>query len=276
MSARAPFKWNSWVGRLLVVNVVVYVLAIAVFTGHWFTELVAFSPNTAWRAPWTFLTYMFVHFGPPLHLAGNMTILFLFGPAVEARMGRAFPLFYILCGIGGAAGSFVIAGFTTVDPFGSASAAVLGVALAYAYYWPEVENYVFPLPTPLESRWLVAALVSIYVALAVYLAATGVSDGPAHLAHLGGLVAAFAYLSVESWLANRNAPPITLRKTAAVLVHPSANAEQPREPERRATPTVPQNEVDRVLDKISASGLGSLTAEERRFLDDQSRKMRGT
>ena len=277
MSARASFKWNSWVGRILVVNTVMYVLAIAVFTGHWFTELVAFGPREAWQAPWTFFTYMFVHFGSPLHLALNLLILFVFGPAVETRMGRAFPLFYVLCGLGGAAGSFVVAAFTTVDPFGGASAAVLGVALAYASYWPEVENYVFPLPMPLESRWLVGALVLIYLAIAVSLMVTGASDGPAHLALLGGLVAGFAWLWVESLIANRNAPPVSLRKAAAVLVHPAANAEEPRSPERRAaTPGVTQDEVDRVLDKISASGIGSLTAEERRFLDDQSRKMRGT
>jgi hypothetical protein len=31
-------------------------------------------------------------------------------------------------------------------------------------------------------------------------------------------------------------------------------------------------EVDRVLDKISAHGIGSLTAEERRFLDEVSKR----
>jgi hypothetical protein len=33
-------------------------------------------------------------------------------------------------------------------------------------------------------------------------------------------------------------------------------------------------EMDRVLDKISRHGLASLTAAERRFLDDMSRQMR--
>jgi len=274
MSARVSFRWNSWVGRLLVVNTVVYVLAIAVFTGHWFTEIAAFSPRTAWHAPWTFLTYMFVHFGF-LHLSLNMLMLFVFGPAVEGRMGRAFPLFYVLCGLGGAAGSFVVAAFTTVDPFGGASAAVLGVALAFAYYWPDAEMFVFPLPVPVEARWLVTALAAIDVALAVYLAESGGSDGTAHLSHIGGLAAAFAYLGVESWLDSRETQAVSLRKTAAVLVHPAANAERPRAPERRAAPPGPvQNEVDRVLDKISANGIGSLTPDERRFLDDQSRRMR--
>ena len=51
---------------------------------------------------------------------------------------------------------------------------------------------------------------------------------------------------------------------------------------RRAAPSRPQAhqgadaatlaEVDRVLDKISAGGLASLTLEERRFLDAMSRR----
>jgi membrane associated rhomboid family serine protease len=274
MTARSPFRWNSWVGRFLVADTIVYVLAIAVFTGHWFTELVAFAPRTAWRAPWTFLSYMFVHLGF-LHLALNMLMLYVFGPAVEARMGRAFPLFYLLCGLGGAAGSFVVAAFTTVDPFVGASAAVLGVALAYAYYWPDAEMYVFPLPVPVEARWLVAVLAAIDVALAVYLAESGGGDGTAHLSYIGGLITGFAYLSVETWAAGRGRQPISLRKVAAVLVHPAANAEAPVAPLRReATPGPAQDEVDRVLDKISANGISSLTPEERRFLDDQSRRMR--
>ena len=61
-----------------------------------------------------------------------------------------------------------------------------------------------------------------------------------------------------------------------VLVHPSAEAA------RRATPSRPQGhhgadaatlaEVDRVLDKISAGGLASLTPDERLFLDAMSRR----
>ncbi|MGH7880872.1 MAG: rhomboid family intramembrane serine protease, partial [Candidatus Binataceae bacterium] len=35
----------------------------------------------------TLLTSQFLHAGP-LHLAGNMLYLFIFGPAVEARMGH--------------------------------------------------------------------------------------------------------------------------------------------------------------------------------------------
>lgn len=274
MNARSAFKVTPWVGRLMLANGIVYLLAITLFTGQWFGDLLAFSPHTAAREPWTFVTYMFVHFGF-LHLALNMLVLFVFGPAVEARMGRAFPLYYLWCGLGGAAGSFLVAAFTTVDPFGGASAAVLGVALAFAYYWPDAEMYVFPLPAPVPARWLVTALAAIDVALAVYLADVGGGDGTAHLAHIGGLATGLVYLLVQTRLTTRERHPVSLREAAPVLVDPAGQSARPA-PERRAPPPVAeQDEVDRVLDKISANGLASLTPEERRFLDDHSRRMRG-
>jgi hypothetical protein len=46
-------------------------------------------------------------------------------------------------------------------------------------------------------------------------------------------------------------------------------------PTRQEAPeTTPPEELDRVLDKISASGLESLTAEERRFLDEAAQRKR--
>src|SRR2546422_8531442 len=51
---------------------------------------------------------MFLHAGI-LHLVLNMLMLFFFGPSVEDRMGgRVFVLFYLLCGVGGAASSFIL------------------------------------------------------------------------------------------------------------------------------------------------------------------------
>ena len=47
-------------------------------------------------------TYMFIHAGL-LHLAFNMYALWLFGPRIEHTWGsRAFALFYLWCGLGGA------------------------------------------------------------------------------------------------------------------------------------------------------------------------------
>ena len=57
---------------------------------------------------------------------------------------------------------------------------------------------------------------------------------------------------------------------SARVARGSDAAAKPRRPERDAT----QAEIDRVLDKISAKGIESLTPAERRFLTELSRKMR--
>ena len=91
---------TPWVGRLIAANAVVLLLLMTVFTSPALAGLLQFNPYGAFARPWAFLTYMFVHAGL-LHLLGNMLLLFVFGRAVEARMGsRAFMLYYLYCGVG--------------------------------------------------------------------------------------------------------------------------------------------------------------------------------
>ncbi|MGH7569424.1 MAG: DUF6576 domain-containing protein, partial [Gemmatimonadales bacterium] len=49
---------------------------------------------------------------------------------------------------------------------------------------------------------------------------------------------------------------------------------KPRPAPRRTPPDATRAEIDRVLDKISASGMGSLTPAERKFLTELSRQLR--
>jgi len=94
---------TPWVLRLIAANAVVLLLMRTIFISPELASALAFSPADALREPWTFFTYMFVHAGL-LHLLGNMFMLFVFGTAVENRMGgRAFIFYYLLCGVGGAA-----------------------------------------------------------------------------------------------------------------------------------------------------------------------------
>src|SRR5260221_2910674 len=56
------------------------------------------------RTLWSTITYMFVHYGV-WHLVVTMSALLTFGPPLEAAMGtRAFVLYYLWCGVGGARG----------------------------------------------------------------------------------------------------------------------------------------------------------------------------
>src|SRR3989442_15160588 len=111
MGPQRMYGLTPWVRRLLVANLLVFLVQSTLFTNPDYSTAFAFSPQTAWEHPWTFVTYMFLHAGI-LHLVLNMLMLFFFGPSVEDRMGgRVFVLFYLLCGIGGAAASFLLREF---------------------------------------------------------------------------------------------------------------------------------------------------------------------
>jgi membrane associated rhomboid family serine protease len=267
MPARSPLSLTPWVGRLLIANAVVYFLTLTVFSDASFVQWFAFSPEAVAKQPWTVVTYMFLHSGF-LHLAFNSLALFFFGPAVEEHMGGpGFLRFYFLCGLGGAALSFAFA-FWSSAPVVGASAAIYGVALAFAWYWPNTPVYVFPLPTPIKVKWLVLTLAVLDVVWAYYRV-----GNVAHLAHLGGFLFGFLYLKGETLLANRARSTREQRSEARVLVHPSAEVARQREvPKVRADrEDATLREIDRVLDKISAKGMGSLTADEKRFLLEQGR-----
>lgn len=273
MNLSPSSRFTPWVGRLIIANAVVLLLLRTIFTSPALTQALAFSPDAALTRPWTFVSYMFVHAGL-LHLLFNMLMLFVFGAPVEARMGsRAFILYYLYCGVGAAVFCLALSGIMSVGPFVGASGALLGVALAFAMFWPDAELIVFPFPMPIRARTLVMVLVGLDVLF--YFVAPG--DGVAHLAHVGG--AAFGYLFFRIQGIARRSPHRPPRAVERVVMVQSGAAE----PERR-TPTPPARprrrveadpvaaEVDRVLDKISEKGLASLTPAERRFLDEVSKQ----
>lgn len=273
MHGRSSFALTAWVRRLIAANAVVYLLTITVFTGSWFFEWFAFAPSTAVAKPWTFLTYAFVH-GGFLHLAFNMLMLFFFGPAVEERMGsRAFIGYYLFCALGAAALSFAIALAAPVAPFVGASAAVFGVSLAFALNWPDAPILVFPIPVPIKAKWLVLGLAAIDLTLALLPA----QDGVAHLAHLGGFLFGLLYLKGPPLVAR--VPGSVPRRRARTRTRAAQNGGESRRhhgtrrPAARPDETI-EAQIDRVLEKISATGIDSLTPEERQLLAERSRQLR--
>ncbi len=273
MSSSPSYRITPWVGRLIIANAVVLLLLMTLFTSQNVFRALQFSPSTAFSRPWTFVTYMFVH-GGLLHLLANMLMLYVFGTAVESRMGsRHFLLYYLFCGVGAAVFSLLLAGFMPVGPFVGASGAILGVAVAFAMFWPDAELIVFPIPVPIKARTLVIGLV----ALDVIGSRLWPGDGIAHIAHVGGALFGYLFFRVQSL--SRRTPAQTARAVERVVMVQSGSAE----PDRR-TPVTPMRprrsvdadpvaaEVDRVLDKISEKGISSLTPAERRFLDEVAKK----
>ena len=114
------------------------------------------------------------------------------------------------------------------------------------------------------------------MAVSLVLALLPTSDGVAYLAHLGGFATGFLYLKIGDWRLGRAERNLRRRSEPSVLVHPgrAARASDAPKPPRRVERDPAQAEIDRVLDKISARGIDSLTPAERRFLAEMSRKMR--
>jgi len=262
------YALTAVVKRLLIANVAVFFATLAI---PGLAEWLAFQPRHFWTQPWGVVTYMFVH-GDFMHILVNMLVLFFFGPPLEARWGsREFTRFYFLCGLGGVLLSFL---FMPQAGVVGASAAVYGLMLAFAMNWPDAPIYIWGI-FPVKAKWLVAFLFVV----SLFSAFTGPGGPTAHFAHLGGLAAAFLYLKLDWRPAerlNRLRKATRVRRLAIV----------PRdEEEERGRPSLVSawaegderrllDAVDQVLDKISAEGMSSLTAEERRLLDEVSRRHR--
>jgi membrane associated rhomboid family serine protease len=273
---------TPWVGRLLAANAVVLLLQQTIFTSDYLAQLLSFSSAFALQRPWTFVTYMFVH-GGIFHLAANSLALFVFGPAVERRLGSpTFIFYYLYCGIGAAIFSMLLHSINLgADPFVGASGAILGVAYAFSRIQPDAQLLVFPIPVPIRARWLILMLAAFDVVGLFFF-----NDGIAHGAHLGGLLSGALYFVLRGIARPADPMPISSPRRrvpvaargggghqTSVAPHAEAAASHPaRDPQPRHGEETA--EIDRVLDKISATGLASLTAEERRFLDTVARRRR--
>jgi membrane associated rhomboid family serine protease len=263
------------VARLIAVTAIAQLLLETVFTSPEVRSVLAMNPASFAGRPWGALSYLFVH-SSILHLATNMLGLYLFGTAVEARMGsRSFLFYYIYCGIGAAVFSLLLNFVLPQSPIIGASGAVLGVAVAFAMFWPDVEIMVFPIPVPIRARTLVIGLAVVDLVFARW-----VQDGVAHEAHLGGMLAGWMFFRIQALSSRRPAPTPRQQPERVVMVQQTAatrdsdpHAPAPSRPLSSRPGSDPvAAEVDRVLDKISANGIESLTQEERRFLDEVSKR----
>ena len=154
----------------------------------------AFGPKDVYPIAerWTLLTYMFFH-GDPLHLAGNMLFLWVFGDNVEDAMGHVrYLIFYLACGVlAGLTHAYVVqtwAPTMAAVPLIGASGAVAGVIAAYIILHPRVRVWVLAfrfIPLRISAAlalgaWILMQFVMVLIP----------QTGPvAWWAHIGGIVA---------------------------------------------------------------------------------------
>ena len=241
---------NSWTMRLIAANVVMYFLTSA---SPGMMTMLMLVPAFALTAPWTAVTYMFLH-ANLWHLLFNMLGLFFFGPRLELELGaRDFLLLYFLSGIGGALLSFL----TPYVAIVGASGAVFGVLLGFARYWPREQILIWGI-IPVEARWLV-----IIMAVLSLIGGFGGGGDVAHFAHLGGFAGGLLFLT---WR-DRNTRAARFKSAMTRPPVRPADLERWSRIDRMGMHEVNRAELDRVMAKLQTGGTESLTPDERAFLD---------
>ena len=277
---------------LIAINAAIFFLQLTVVSPSDMVGALGFKLRDFETASWwTIATYMFVHAGF-WHLALNMYTLWLFGPRVEhAWTSGGFVRYYLWCGLGGWLFHLLL---TREAPLVGASAAVFGVMLAYAMRWPDEEMLLFGV-VPMKVKWMVGLLTVMNIA-----GGMGFGDqSVAHFAHLGGFAFGWMYLRTSSAQSldrlrqrisqvpdvpdetpraiPRSLPRSRERGEVDEIVAKSKAAIAKRPAPQLAT-TRPRatkvDELDQVLDKISRTGIESLTPEERKILEERSKRLR--
>ncbi|MDP9145399.1 MAG: rhomboid family intramembrane serine protease, partial [Actinomycetota bacterium] len=267
-------RLTPWVGRILAILAGVQLLLATVLTNPAVRSALAFDPANGLSRPWTVLTYALVH-GGLFHLLFNALALFVLGPTVERRLGGpGFLLYFIYCIVGAAFFAAILARVTPVPPFYGASGGITGLLLAYAMIEPDRELFVFPFPFPIRARALVAVVALFDLAGMLFLR-DAFRTGVAYEAHLGGLAFGWLFFRLRGAAQKGEyvAPsaPRVPRPVAVGGGSPTQRESKPI-PLRPAAVDKTQAELDRVLDKISATGMGSLTPDEKKFLDEVAKK----
>lgn len=256
---------QSAVVNLVIINVALLLVDFLFFENHPLSEYLAVHADLLkkpWNA-WQLLTAGFVHDHDDLaHIVFNMIGLVVFGRGIEEVYGhKEFWRIYLTAVVVSSL-VWVIAtnlmGFDARRPPGmyGASGAVMAVTVLYALHFPRRMVFIgIPVPALL--------LAGLYI-LADLSGLGQTKDHVAHSAHLGG--AGFAVVYFFSGLNFGRLMPTSLslrglRPRPKLHVH---------EPEAREDSLASQ--VDRILEKISREGESSLTAKERRILEDASRR----
>ncbi len=180
---------------------------------------------------WPLITNAFMHAGW-LHLITNMWFLWIFGPAMEARLGRIVFLVLYLGGAVAASAVHVMTHVGSTEPALGASGAIGAVIAAYAVTYPAervitiILIVVIPLFVPIPA--IIFALV--WFGLQVIqgtseLASPGIATSVAWWAHIGGFAfgVLFALLAdaiglrtnvrTATWTSRRRHVPIIKPRT---------------------------------------------------------------
>jgi membrane associated rhomboid family serine protease len=260
--------------------------------------------------PWQLITYNFLHLGGGfwgfIHILFNMLWLVWLGREYEEMHGPHQLLgVYVITGIGGGLLTVMLAllapGFFGAAYVYGASASVLGIATAIAITYPYKKIGLFLLG-PVRLLYLVIGFLVLDIFFLI-----GGDSGTAVGAHLGGALFGLVVAKteqagidltgwatvffgdgrersrggkkkslldrLEDWLSTRG-PRITTEEDDDAPSEKSGGGSmfQRMRGGRTSEGSATEDEVDRILEKISEQGMDALTDEERRILQEASRR----
>lgn len=228
---------------------------------------------------WRFITFQFLH-GNVLHVLFNCIGIFFFGPWIERWWGSTkFLIFYLLCGVAGAAFFTILLqlGLLPTDgentPLVGASAGIYGILIGVAFIAPDLRVALLFPPVELSMRQLAIALLTFSTAIIImgytqinFLGLGGNEGGEA--GHLGGAILGFLLMRYPALLGG-GGNEISITRPRLTKPRPIPKL-RPRSEMEKDQDTA----VDKILDKISNQGFQSLTQEEKDLLQKVSNQKR--
>ncbi|HVU08586.1 MAG TPA: rhomboid family intramembrane serine protease [Verrucomicrobiae bacterium] len=224
---------------------------------------------------WQLLTFQFMHAGW-MHIIFNSLAIYFFGRPVEMALGSGrFLTLYLASGvIGGLVQmlfAFLFPSFDGAVVGASAGASGLIAAFAVMNWEQRFTLLIYFFPVNMRGK----TLLWVSIALAVVGILTP-NSGIANAAHLGGILTGFFY--VRQFVQGRwhwpqwKLPSRREKPREFVAAGKSKKSFWPPI-EDLSDDEFLKNEVDPILDKISAHGIQSLTARERQILEKARAKM---
>ena len=220
--------------------------------------------------PWSLISYFFLHlsFG---HILWNMLFLYWFGKIIHDNIGNnAVISLYVLGGIIG--GLSYMALFNIIPFYGDrvsdslmlgASAGVFSIVAGSATLLPNYTFYLLFLG-PVRIKY-----IALFYILLSFLDVTG-SNAGGEIAHLGG--ALIGYLFIRQLQNGVNMGEGIIKIINIFNKKSSSKIKQDPPVSEEVKSDISQDEIDKILDKISESGYSSLSKKEKEKLFNASKK----
>lgn len=227
--------------------------------------------------PWGLFTYMFAHLNI-FHIFFNLLNLYWFGNLFRDFLGnkRILPL-YLLGGLTG--GLLYILSFNLLYPTEvdttmlGASAAVMCLLVACATQLPNYEIGLLLLGS-IRLKWLAIAIIALDL---ISIPSQGNLGGI--IAHVGGAALGFVYIRLLKNGTDLCQPLIWVFDALSGASASKPKQKRPFKPKKSPLKVVKkameenkQHRLDQLLDKINENGIGSLSPEEKAWLDKHSQE----